>query len=349
MVLAGAADQRSSATEVEGLARAAVPRPRLRRRDRRAGSAPTPRTGRPATRSVAVRHGPDARVHARHDLRRRRRDERLARPGADAARRQRPDSAEAGLGGAQHRHVRGRPRPKRTRFRRRSRSPGATATPTSSSPTLAYLGASLVHADRTEEGMVLLDEALAAVAGRDVDDFCVAGGDLLPAVLRVRARPRRRPRRPVDPDRRGDRGAPDAARGLGVLPHALRRRPHRSRALARGRRRPHRGRPRSGPSATAPCAVARSIRLADLRVRQGRFEEAEHCSTASTVDVEAARPAGGRSTWHGARPRWPATSSNGRSASSIPPSSAAAPLLALLVDVHLAPADSTRPRPRRSG
>lgn len=38
---------------------------------------------------------------------------------------------------------------------------------------LAYLGASLVHADRTEEGMVLLDEALAAVAGGEVDDFCV--------------------------------------------------------------------------------------------------------------------------------------------------------------------------------
>jgi tetratricopeptide (TPR) repeat protein len=37
--------------------------------------------------------------------------------------------------------------------------------------TLAYLGASLVHADRTEEGMVLLDEALAAVAGSEVDDF----------------------------------------------------------------------------------------------------------------------------------------------------------------------------------
>jgi hypothetical protein len=39
--------------------------------------------------------------------------------------------------------------------------------------TLAYLGANLVHADRTEEGMVLLDEALAAVAGSEVDDFCV--------------------------------------------------------------------------------------------------------------------------------------------------------------------------------
>ncbi len=38
--------------------------------------------------------------------------------------------------------------------------------------TLAYLGASLVHADRIEEGMMLLDEALAAVAGSEVDDFC---------------------------------------------------------------------------------------------------------------------------------------------------------------------------------
>jgi hypothetical protein len=40
--------------------------------------------------------------------------------------------------------------------------------------TLAYLGASLVHGDRTEEGMVLLDEALAAVLGSKVDDFCAS-------------------------------------------------------------------------------------------------------------------------------------------------------------------------------
>jgi DNA-binding CsgD family transcriptional regulator len=39
--------------------------------------------------------------------------------------------------------------------------------------TSSYLGASLVHADRVEEGMVLLDEALAAVAGGDVEDFVV--------------------------------------------------------------------------------------------------------------------------------------------------------------------------------
>jgi hypothetical protein len=37
--------------------------------------------------------------------------------------------------------------------------------------TLARLGASLVRVDRTEEGMALLDEALAAVAGDEVEDF----------------------------------------------------------------------------------------------------------------------------------------------------------------------------------
>src|SRR5262245_34718038 len=38
---------------------------------------------------------------------------------------------------------------------------------------LAYLGASLVHADRTDEGMRLLDESLAAVAGAEVESFQV--------------------------------------------------------------------------------------------------------------------------------------------------------------------------------
>jgi DNA-binding NarL/FixJ family response regulator len=39
--------------------------------------------------------------------------------------------------------------------------------------TLAYLGASLVYGGDTDDGMRLLDEALAAVAGEEVDDFCV--------------------------------------------------------------------------------------------------------------------------------------------------------------------------------
>lgn len=39
--------------------------------------------------------------------------------------------------------------------------------------TLAYLGASFVHGDRTEEGMTMLDESLAAVVGGEVSDFCM--------------------------------------------------------------------------------------------------------------------------------------------------------------------------------
>jgi DNA-binding NarL/FixJ family response regulator len=38
---------------------------------------------------------------------------------------------------------------------------------------LAYLGAGLVHDDRVAEGMALLDEALAGVAGHEVEDFIV--------------------------------------------------------------------------------------------------------------------------------------------------------------------------------
>ncbi len=39
--------------------------------------------------------------------------------------------------------------------------------------TSAYLGASLVHRDKVDEGMALLDETLAAVAGGDVEDFVI--------------------------------------------------------------------------------------------------------------------------------------------------------------------------------
>ncbi|GAA3165445.1 hypothetical protein GCM10010531_17440 [Blastococcus jejuensis] len=39
--------------------------------------------------------------------------------------------------------------------------------------TRAYLGASFVHDDRTDEGMAMLDESLAAVVGGEVSDFCI--------------------------------------------------------------------------------------------------------------------------------------------------------------------------------
>jgi tetratricopeptide (TPR) repeat protein len=108
--------------------------------------------------------------------------------------------------------------------------------------TLAYLGASLVHGDRTEEGMVLLDEALAAVLGSEVDDFfvleeifcqlfsaCEHAQDVTRAEQWIRVGEAIAQRRKL-PAR------------LGLLPHPLRRGADRGRTLARSRRRLDRGR-----------------------------------------------------------------------------------------------------------
>ena len=102
--------------------------------------------------------------------------------------------------------------------------------------TLAYLGASLVHDDRVDEGMLLLDEALAAVAGRDVDDFTVVEEifcQLFAACEYAH-----------DVDRADqwirigeDIADPSKAAGRGsVLSHALRRVAHRRRPMGRSRR-----------------------------------------------------------------------------------------------------------------
>ena len=101
--------------------------------------------------------------------------------------------------------------------------------------TLAYLGASLVHDDRIEEGMLLLDEALAAVAGGDVEDFIVVEEifcQLFSACEHARDVPRAEQWIRV-----GEQiaRAPEAARRERLLPHSLRRHPHRGRTLAGGR------------------------------------------------------------------------------------------------------------------
>ena len=102
---------------------------------------------------------------------------------------------------------------------------------------------------------------------------------------------------------------------VGVLPHALRRRAHRGRTLARSR-----------------CALTDAVRLwalgqrslrggalarlADLRVRQGRFEEAEQLLDGLDGHERRGAPARRRSTSPTARPRWRATCSSARSSSS---------------------------------
>jgi tetratricopeptide (TPR) repeat protein len=204
---------------------------------------------------------------------------------------------------------------------------------------LAYLGASLVHDDRTEEGMVLLDEALAAVAGDEVDDatsveevFCqlfsacehahdVTRADQWIAVGQAVAERRRLPA--VSAFCRTHYGGilttagrwdeADAALSEAVRLWGLGWRSLRSGAL---------------------------VRLADLRVRQGRFEEAEQllADPAVVADHASARP---RAALHLARGRLAAARdvANHALAGTGSDSAAAAPLLSLLVDVHLAAGD----------
>ena len=158
--------------------------------------------------------------------------------------------------------------------------------------TLAYLGASLVHGDRTEEGMMLLDEALAGVAGGDVDDFlvveevfcqlfsaCEHAHDVTRADQWIRvgeAIAQRRNLPVVTAFCRTHYG--------GVLT-AAGRWPEADATLTEAVRLWSLGR-RSGLREGA------LIRLADLRVRQGRLEEAEQLLDGTDVNTntDAARP-----------------------------------------------------------
>ncbi len=158
--------------------------------------------------------------------------------------------------------------------------------------TLAYLGASLVHADRTEEGMVLLDEALAAVAGSEVDDFCVLeeifcqlfsacehAHDVARADQWIRigeAIAERRQLPAVSAFCRTHYG--------GVLT-AAGRWPEADAALTEAVR-------LWGLGQRSLLRSGALVRLADLRVRQGRFEEAEQLLDGLdvTADAAAARP-----------------------------------------------------------
>src|SRR3954462_212786 len=153
---------------------------------------------------------------------------------------------------------------------------------------LGYLGASLVHDDRTEEGMVLLDEALAALAGGEVEDFlvleevfcqlfsaCEHAHDVSRAEQWIRvgdALARRRNLPAVSAFCRTHYGGVLTAAGRfseaeTTLTEAIR-------LWGLGER----SRLRAG-------AV---LRLADLRVRQGRYEEVEQLLTAPYVPPNAA-------------------------------------------------------------
>ncbi|MEY2469152.1 MAG: hypothetical protein QOF21_1850 [Actinomycetota bacterium] len=198
---------------------------------------------------------------------------------------------------------------------------------------LAYLGASLVHGDRVEEGMTLLDEALAAIAGQDVDDFCalqeifcqlfsacehahdVSRADQWIRVGEAIAERRKLPA--VSAFCRTHYGGvltaagrweeADVALTEAVRLWALGHRNLRSGAL---------------------------VRLADLRARQGRFEEAEQLIEGIETWPEAARPLAQMHLANN-RPSLAVEVLERALEQSDPSNSSAAPLLAQLVDAHL--------------
>ena len=202
--------------------------------------------------------------------------------------------------------------------------------------TLAYLGASLVHSDRSEEGMMLLDEALAAVAGSDVEDFCILEEifcQLFSACEHAHDVARADQWIRIGQDIADRRKLPAVSAfcrtHYGGLLTAAGRWPEADATLTEAVRLWGLGKQSLRGGALA--------RLADLRVRQGRFEEAEQLLDGldAATDPEVARPL---AAIHLARGQTAvAADVLERALDQLDPlSTAAAPLLALLVDVHLA-------------
>ena len=200
---------------------------------------------------------------------------------------------------------------------------------------MAYLGASLVHADQTEDGMALLDESLAAVVGEEVDDVCAIeeifcqlfaaceyAHDVQRADtwIRVGDAVARRCRLPAV--------SALCHTHYGAVLTAAGRWPEADLALTEAVRVWGLG----GRSALRRGATAR---LADLRVRQGRLEEAAQLLTDLTADAESAYPLAAIHLERGDTAL--AAEALERGLSQLPPDSAGcAPLLGLLVETALA-------------
>jgi DNA-binding NarL/FixJ family response regulator len=203
---------------------------------------------------------------------------------------------------------------------------------------LAYLGASLVHDDRLDEGMALLDEALAAVAGAEVDDFFIFGDvfcQLFAACEHAHDVTRADQWIVVGEEIASRRRLPTVAMfcrtHYGGLLTAAGRWEEADAALTEALRLWNLGYRSMGPDAL--------VRLADLRVRQGRVEEAAALLEGCDIDVETARPL---ANVHLARGELDLAGDVLERA--LEPidrtSTAAAPLLALLVETLLASGDA---------
>ncbi len=202
--------------------------------------------------------------------------------------------------------------------------------------TLAYLGASLVHADRIEEGMVLLDEALAAVAGSEIDDF-VAAQEIFCQLFAAcehahdvsRAEQWMRIGSAIAERRNLPAVSAFCHTHYGGIMTVAGRWPEADAALTEAVRLWGLGHRSLRGSAL--------VRLAELRVLQGRFEEAEQLLADIDVNrsADAARPVASIQLARGEVAL--ARDVLERALARIDPrATAAAPLLSLLVEVHLA-------------
>ena len=155
--------------------------------------------------------------------------------------------------------------------------------------TLAYLGSHLVLADRTDEGMALLDEAMAAVTGGEVDDFmaaqevfcqlfaaCEHARDLVRADQWIRIG------EAIAERRRLPAVAAFCHTHYGALLTAAGRWAEADVALTDAVRLWGLGHRFLGTGAL--------VRLADLRVRQGRLDEAEQLLRGQEANLRAAGP-----------------------------------------------------------
>ncbi len=199
--------------------------------------------------------------------------------------------------------------------------------------TLAYLGASLVHDDRTEEGMLLLDEALAAVAGGDVEDFIIVEEifcQMFSACERARDVSRAEQWIHVGEQIAERRNLPAVSAycrtHYGGILIAAGRWPEADEALTEAVRLWALGR--------RTLKAGALVRLADLRVKQGRYDEAAALLEGQSDD-EAIRPT---AALHLARGEFALALDLLHHAvqNSDPRSSSCIPLLGMLVESQLA-------------
>jgi DNA-binding NarL/FixJ family response regulator len=198
---------------------------------------------------------------------------------------------------------------------------------------LAYLGASLVHGDRVDEGMRMLDEALAAVAGSEVDNFqvleevfcqlfsaCELARDVARADQWIRVGER------IAAERRLPAVSAFCRTHYGGLLTVAGRWTEADSALTEAVRVWG-----LGWRAMRPDALSR---LAELRVRQGRFEEAEQLLDGLAVNADTARAIAAVHLARGEHAL--ARDALSRALADTDASSTAAvPLLAMLVDVEV--------------